>query len=150
MGLDLREPFPKRPRLKDFHYRGTYAYFITILTNDRAIYFREPTVVKGIINILNETAVSEKFKVLAYCFMPDHLHLLVIGQHDRSNAKQFLSLFKQKSGYWFKKNYNENLWHISYYDHVLRKEESIQGVARYILDNPVRKGLVSDYKEYPY
>jgi len=36
------------------------------------------------------------------------------------------------------------------YDHVLRKEESIEGVARYILDNPVRKGLVSDYKEYPF
>ncbi len=150
MVLDLREPFPKRPRLKDFDYRGTYAYFITILTNDRAIYFREPTVVKGIINILNETAILEKFNVLAYCFMPDHLHLLVIGQDDRSNAKKFVSLFKQKSGYWFKKDYNENLWHISYYDHILRKEESIEGVASYILENPVRKGFVSDYREYPF
>ena len=150
MVLDLREPFPKRPRLKDFDYRGTYAYFITILTNDRAIYFREPTVVKGIINILNETAILEKFKVLAYCFMPDHLHLLVIGQDDRSNAKKFVSLFKQKSGYWFKKDYNENLWHISYYDHILRKEESIEGVASYILENPVRKGFVSDYRGYPF
>ena len=150
MVLDLREPFPKRPRLKDFDYRGTYAYFITILTNDRAIYFREPTVVKGIINILNETAILEKFKVLVYCFMPDHLHLLVIGQDDRPNAKKFVSLFKQKSGYWFKKDYNENLWHISYYDHILRKEENIEGVASYILENPVRKGFVSDYREYPF
>jgi len=150
MGLDLREPFPKRPRLKDFDYRGTYAYFITILTNDRAIYFREPTVVKGIINILNETALSERFKVLTYCFMPDHLHLLVIGEDDESDLKKFVSFFKQKSGYWFKKNYKENLWHVSYYDHILRKEESIGSVIMYILGNPVRKGLVSGYREYPF
>jgi REP element-mobilizing transposase RayT len=69
MGLDKTIPFPKRPRLKDFDYRGTYAYFVTILTNDRAIYFREAKVIEGIINALNETAISKKFKVLTYCFM---------------------------------------------------------------------------------
>jgi hypothetical protein len=73
-----------------------------------------------------------------------------MGQDDRSNAQKFVSLFKQKSGYWFKKNYNKNLWHISYYDHILRKEENIQGVALYILENPVRKGLASDFGEYPF
>jgi putative transposase len=82
--------------------------------------------------------------------MPNHLHLLVIGQDDRSNAKKFVSLFKQKGGYWFKKNHNENLWHVSYYDHILRKEESIESVIMYILGNPVRKGLASDYREYPF
>jgi putative transposase len=150
MGLDLREPFPKRPRLKDFDYRGTYAYFITILTNSRATYFKETKVVKGVINILNEIAISEKFKVLTYCFMPDHLHLLIIGADDLSDLRKFMSLFKQKSGYWFKKNYEENLWHLSYYDHVLRKEENIESIASYILENPVRKGLVSDPREYAF
>lgn len=82
--------------------------------------------------------------------MPDHLHLLVIGEEDHSNLKKFVTLFKQKSGYWFRKNYNENLWHISYYDHVLRKEENLENVGLYILYNPVRKGLVSDYREYPF
>jgi putative transposase len=150
MGLDKTIPFPKRPRLKDFDYRGTYAYFVTILTNDRAIYFREAKVIEGIINALNETAISEKFKVLTYCFMPDHLHLLVQGTDDNSNLRKFIGLFKQKSGYWFKKNYDEDLWHISYYDHVLRKEESMEHVALYILGNPARKGLVQDFREYPF
>jgi len=150
MGLNLREPFPKRPRLRDFDYGGTYAYFITILTNNRALYFREAKVVEGVTNILNGTAISEKFNVLTYCFMPDHLHLLVVGEDDQSNLKKFTNLFKQKSGYWFKKSYNENLWHVSYYDHILRKEESMEGVAKYILGNPVRKGLVSDPREYAF
>ena len=148
MGIDKNKPFPKRPRLKDFEYIGTYAYFVTILTKDRGAYFRQVEVVDGLIAILVKKARSERFNVLAYCFMPDHLHLLVIGKDDNSNLKKFINLFKQESGYWFKKNYNENLWHISYYDHILRKEESIEGVAIYILENPVRKGLVSDFREY--
>jgi len=148
MGIDKNKPFPKRPRLKDFEYIGTYAYFVTILTKDRGAYFRQVEVVDGLIAILVKKARSERFDVLAYCFMPDHLHLLVIGKDDNSNLKKFINLFKQESGYWFKKNYNENLWHISYYDHILRKEESIEGVAIYILENPVRKGLVSDFREY--
>ena len=150
MGLNINQSFPKRPRLKDFDYTGTYAYFITIRTKDRRPYFKNPEVVNGLVNLLLEVAKSERFSLLAYCFMPNHLHLLVIGQDDRSNAKKFVSLFKQKGGYWFKKNHNENLWHVSYYDHILRKEENIEGVASYILENPVRKGFVSDYREYPF
>jgi len=150
MGLDPKEPYPKRPRLKSFDYIGIYAYFITILTKDHAIYFKEEEVVKGVIDILNETARLERFKILTYCFMPDHLHLLISGADDNSDLKKFISLFKQKSGYWYKKNYCTNLWHISYYDHVLRKEENMENVALYILENPLRKGLVSDFKEYPF
>jgi putative transposase len=150
MGLDPKEPFPKRPRLKNFDYIGTYVYFVTILTKDRATYFKEVEVVGGSISILNETARTERFNILTYCFMPDHLHLLVQGIDDHSNLRKFIGFFKQKSGYWFKKNYNENLWHISYFDHTLRKEESIESITLYILGNPVRKGLVSDFKEYPF
>ncbi len=150
MGIDKNKPFPRRPRLKDFDYIGTYAYFLTILTKDHTACFKEAEVIGSLIDMLIETARSERFDVLAYCFMPDHLHLLVIGKDDKSNLKKFINLFKQKSGYWFKKNYNMNLWHISYYDHILRKEEGIKNVASYILENPVRKGLVSDFREYPF
>jgi len=150
MVIDNNKSFPKRPRLKDFDYIGTYAYFLTIRTKDCKPYFKKPEVVNGLINPILEAAKAERFDLLAYCFMPDHLHLLVMGQDDRSNAKKFVSLFKQKGGYWFKKNYKENLWHVSYYDHILRKEESIEDVVFYILENQERKGLVSDYREYPF
>jgi REP element-mobilizing transposase RayT len=82
--------------------------------------------------------------------MPDHLHLLVVGEVDQSNLKKFISLFKQESGYWFKKNCTEDLWHSSYYDHTLRNDEDIEKVASYILQNPVRKGIVSDSREYSF
>ena len=42
------------------------------------------------------------------------------------------------------------LWQINYYEHVLRKEEDTKGVARYIFSNPMRKGLVEDFKDYTF
>jgi REP element-mobilizing transposase RayT len=150
MGLDLKESFPKRPRLKDFDYKGTYAYFITIRSRERSVRFKKAEVVDCLIHILNNNAERERFRILTYCFMPDHFHLLAIGEDDKSDLKRFISSFKQESGYWFKRNYGEDLWHISFYDHILRKEESLESVASYILENPVRKGIVSDYRDYPF
>ena len=150
MGIDTTKPFPKRPRLSDFDYLGSYAYFITILTHDRSPFFKAAAIVDTVANYLFETGRLRRFKVICYCFMPDHLHLLPVGEDGNSNLKSFIALFKQKSGYRFKKNYREDLWHVSYYDHVLRKDESIEGVSRYILENPVRRGLVSDFRDYPF
>lgn len=148
MPLDENKPFPKRPRLKYFEYIGTYTCFITILTADRQNYFKETYNVEALIRFLKEIADKEHFSVTVYCFMPDHLHLLVNGLEEESDLKKFMKLFKQKSGYWFKKIAHQNLWHLSYYDHILRKTEAVNDVVWYILNNPVRKGIVADFKEY--
>ncbi|HJZ04900.1 MAG TPA: hypothetical protein VI935_09660 [Thermodesulfobacteriota bacterium] len=43
-----------------------------------------------------------------------------------------------------------NLWQKSFYDHILRNEESVIETVRYIFNNPVRKGMVGEFKEYPF
>lgn len=37
-----------------------------------------------------------------------------------------------------------------YYDHVVRSEESLSGIAEYILDNPVRRGMAANRNEYDF
>ena len=41
-------------------------------------------------------------------------------------------------------------WQKDFYDHVIRTHEDIAAQVRYILDNPVRKGLVSSWEDYPF
>jgi REP element-mobilizing transposase RayT len=41
-------------------------------------------------------------------------------------------------------------WQSNFYDHVVRKDESLLEICSYILNNPVRKGMVSNWEEYPY
>jgi REP element-mobilizing transposase RayT len=81
--------------------------------------------------------------VLAYCFMPDHAHLLPEGRDD-TNLIDFMKLFKQLSGYRFKQRTSKPLWQKGYYDRVVRLEEDLEDYALYIFANPVRAGLVSD------
>lgn len=41
-------------------------------------------------------------------------------------------------------------WQHGYYDHALRNEEDIKQIARYIVANPLRAGLVDKIEMYPY
>jgi putative transposase len=81
--------------------------------------------------------------------MPDHLHILTSGD-ERISLIKFVKLFKQITGYNFKKATRRRLWQKSFYDHVVRKEENLNSIAEYIFNNPVRKGIVKDYDDYPF
>jgi REP element-mobilizing transposase RayT len=82
--------------------------------------------------------------------MPDHVHLLIEGENSDADMQKFVALFKQKTAYWFKGIYGLKLWEVNYYEHVLRNDEATNAVARYIIQNPVRRGMVEDCSSYPY
>jgi putative transposase len=87
---------------------------------------------------------------IAYCFMPDHMHLLIEGQSEASDALAFVHRAKQLSGYEFSKMFGRTLWQPSFNDHILRDDEATLSVARYIFENPVRAGLVKNPEDYPF
>ena len=139
----------KRNRIKHFDYSGANAYFITICTKDKTKYFNDISTVNAALSKLKLEANQAGFIIYAYCFMPDHLHLLIIGR-DGSNLINFIKLFKQKTAYHFKQKTGASLWQKSYYDHLLREKEAINGVAGYIFENPLRKKLTDDIRDYAF
>jgi len=150
MQKEEQAQYPKRPRVKDFSYKGQFAYFITICTALKKKLFVSQEVFELVFNYLRETSKEFGFGIYAYCFMPDHLHLLIVAEDETADLNKFLKTFKQKSAFYFKMEFGEKLWQPSFYDHVLRKRESLNKIAEYILFNPVRKGFAEDYKKYPY
>jgi putative transposase len=82
--------------------------------------------------------------------MPDHMHVLALGDSDTSRLESFVALFKQLTGFDYKQRTGRNLWQTSYYDRVLRSDEDTRTVARYVLANPIRAGLATGIDEYPY
>jgi REP element-mobilizing transposase RayT len=58
--------------------------------------------------------------------------------------------YKQKTGYWLSQNMPAVRWQKDFYDHIIRSEHTIASQVKYILDNPVRKGIVSSWQEYPF
>ena len=82
--------------------------------------------------------------------MPDHAHLLIEGSREHSDMRQFAKMAKQGSGAVYALKSGRALWQEGYHDRVLRAEEDSRRVARYILENPVRAGLVKHASEYPF
>jgi len=141
----------KKPsRLKAFSYLGPYRYFITIRSRGLKHCLARHDVVTENVRILHHIANQTEFSIWAYCFMPNHLHLLIEGRNANADMRRFVKLFKQKTSHWFKGVYGEKLWEPRYYERVLRTDEATTTVARYIFRNPVRKGLVEHYSDYPY
>jgi putative transposase len=89
--------------------------------------------------------------VVVSCFMPDHVHLLVQGESEGADLKRFVKLSKQHSAFNFASIHGrQRLWLKYGFVRVLRGDEDTSAVARYIINNPVRAGLVSSPAEYPY
>jgi putative transposase len=97
-----------------------------------------------------ESATETGFDVMAYCVMPDHVHLLACGPEESSNLIRFVQRFKQVTGFEFKKATGSQFWHRSFYDHVLRNEDDVHDVAEYIWRNPVKAGFVASATDYPF
>ncbi|MEK7812392.1 MAG: transposase [Candidatus Desantisbacteria bacterium] len=136
------------PRLENFDYIGYRPYSITICCDCRHNYFESDIVVNECIKILRDVSEEYEFKVYLYTFMPDHLHLSIVGSSENANLQKMIKIFKQKCGFWFKKEYGKQLFQSGYYDHIVRKEEGIEKVIRYMANNPVRKGLCENYEDY--
>jgi REP-associated tyrosine transposase len=90
------------------------------------------------------------FAVDAYCWMPDHTHLLLEATSAESDLCRLMNTWKQVTGYAHKQATGKQLWQTGYYDHVLRPDEDRLPVIEYLIANPVRGGLVTEVGSYPF
>jgi putative transposase len=155
-------PFVKLRRTRrhpEFDYRGPHAYFVTICTFRRRPLFKDVTFARDAISKLLQAAVVHGFALPAYCLMPDHVHLAAEGLRDDSRLTTLIHSWNTQTGYAWRQTFRfvepdrhvqVPLWQPGYFDHVMREGESILGVARYIVMNPVRAGLVVDPQDYEF
>ena len=149
----------KRHRLPKEFYKGEISVAFTLcIRNDVApdinvasgFSLSEPKIVNKFTEILGSIINKENCIVPVYCFMPDHQHLIVTGSRGDSDILKVIMSYKQKTGFWMSKNKTEIRWQKDFYDHIIRTNEDVATQVRYILDNPVRKGLTSSWEEYPF
>ncbi len=80
--------------------------------------------------------------------MPDHVHYVAQGEREDSSLLTLVKSWNTQTGVAWRKRHRKALWQIGYYDHVLRDDESLLAVARYVVLNPVRAGLVENPGDY--
>jgi REP element-mobilizing transposase RayT len=140
----------KHHRLPEEYYRGYRIVSFTCRVRDCAKPFTITDIFFRFEEMLLEAIEKHRCDAFVYLFMPDHAHLLLAPQDDCGEVLKAMRLFKQKSGFWLSKHRRNVKWQKDFYDHILRHEEDIEKHVRYILANPIRAGLVEDWKEYTF
>ena len=93
--------------------------------------------------------IGQQRYFLTFCVRDRHVHLLVEGLSLDSDFKRFAKMAKQRSGSLYARSRHQPLWQAGYHERVLRDEDDAGEFARYVVNNPVRAGLVESPEEYP-
>ena len=110
--------------LRSFDYLGLCRYFLTFCTDSRREIFVAREVVALVMAQISRAASENEFAIIAYCYMPDHVHLLVEGESDNSDCRRFIKSAKQYSGFYYSKTWGRPLWQRYGYERALRNDEA--------------------------
>jgi REP element-mobilizing transposase RayT len=140
-------------------------YFFTLCAHHQGTPFTDATLAGAVVESLLWRRSQHDWMLFCYCLMPDHLHFIVKLppreiRYDKAGARgrvpegvlDQVGNFKKftTTQVWWKYGGTGRLWQRSSYDKIIRYNGSIQAATTYVLDNPVRKGLVEKWQDYPY
>ncbi len=130
--------------------RFAYYTLTTTVANRRRIFTDEASV-KCVVDALRQSDQELRSHTLAWVVMPDHVHWLMQLRYD--NLSRCMQRFKSRSARAFNLLHDtcgSSVWQRGYYDHCIRSQEALQTHAQYLIENPVRAGLVTAPEDYPY
>ncbi len=131
-------------------YHGHICASFTACIREHSPLFTADEVVTNFVDILDWARERNDCVVLLYCFMPDHLHVVVQGISEHADLYKMMVNFKQKSGFFLRSNRTNYRWQKDFYDSILRTDQQLAQHLRYVAENPVRRGLVAHWQDYPY
>ena len=134
--------------------KGRYAepgriYLITTVTHNRQPVFSDWRSARLLVEQLRAADETEIVTSMAWVVMPDHLHWLF--QLQEGSLADLLCRIKSRSSRSLNlmQGVQSRLWQRGYHDRAVRRDEDLQAVARYIIMNPLRAGLVTRVGDYP-
>lgn len=127
-------------------------YLVTFTTLKRQTFFHgNHLAANAFCKALNHDGLWTDAKLLCWVLMTDHVHLLVhLGENEilsklmerlKSNTSRSVNIEMGRCG---------AIWQKGYHDRAMRSEDDVQAVARYVVMNPIRAGLVKSVGMYPY
>jgi len=97
----------------------------------------------------------KKYELYVAVVMPDHVHLILtplIDEHRREvfSLVKIMQAIKSASARAINQKLRRTIpvWQEESFDHVLRSSEGLDAKVEYVLQNPVRKSLVKDWRDY--
>ena len=127
---------------------GCYYFLTTSVAGRRRIFTKQDRALV-VLEAIRWLQVTDRFIVDAAVVMPDHLHL--VGQLGESTLAKVMHTLKSYSASRLAlAGVEMPVWQEGYHDHGLRDEEDYRVRVQYVVQNPVRAGLVRRVEDFPY
>ena len=154
---------PERPqvhhlsRLAPEFYRGFAVVFWTITIERRATGWLDAAFHAHFRELLLHAAAREALYCPAYVLMPDHLHVVWLGLKVASDQLEAMRFLRKHLAREFARRSPTGVefeLQKQAHDSVLREKDRTRGALGsacfYVLDNPRRKGLVTQPRDWPH
>ncbi|MFJ5300262.1 REP-associated tyrosine transposase [Pseudomonas sp. NPDC088368] len=124
-------------------------YLITAVTHNRQPFFSDWRAARLLVHQLRKAQWAGLADSLAWVVMPDRFHWLMQLKDRELSAvvhRVKCQAAGQVNGYLGRSG---QFWQRGFHDRALRSDEDVRPVARYIIANPIRAGLVKRVHDYP-
>jgi putative transposase len=127
-------------------------HFMTFVTKNRSVL---PSWARDIVLKCCQHDHETKYKLHVAVVMPDHVHLVLTPLTDAHRSRvvpmpEIMKAIKSSAAHLINRQsgHSETIWQEESFDRVLRSSEKLDEKIAYILNNPVRRGLVGDWRQY--
>jgi REP element-mobilizing transposase RayT len=125
------------------------SYLLTTVVEGRRPVFADWRLGRALVAELRVEHEAERVRSLAWVVMPDHLHWLLTLQAGTLQA--LMRRLKSRSAIAINtlSHGHGQFWQRGYHDHAVRTDDDLAALARYVVANPLRAGLVKSLRDYP-
>ncbi|NOH02510.1 MAG: hypothetical protein HND47_11415 [Chloroflexi bacterium] len=106
---------------------------------------------------------GKRYRLIAFCIMSNHVHLVIdtrnhgfkpshIGVTAPYPLADILKYLKGRTARLCNQALGQNgkFWHHESYDHVIRNQKEYERIVWYVINNPVKAGLVETWKDWKF
>jgi putative transposase len=122
--------------------------FVTVCTDQRQKVLAAAEVHQCLLDAWRE---ADAYLVGRYVLMPDHIHLFCApNRYPETELKRWIRYWKSLVARRFPFELQGKLWQREFWDRQLRSGDSYSEKWAYVDANPVRAGLASETRQWPY
>lgn len=138
------------PRYPRYYLKTSYFHVMTQGINKSYIFDKSEDI-KYYIKIMYELVEKHSIKIIAYCIMNNHAHILIETESVNELSK-YMQRLNTKYGRYYNKKYTRvgYVFRDRYKSEGIYDEIHLYNCIKYIYNNPVKAGICINPQDYPY
>lgn len=120
-------------------------------SNRQEFIFEQNSIKELFIHVLKKAKKKYRFKILDFCIMSNHVHL-VIQPHPSEDISKIMQWILSMFAVLFNKlhGYKGHVWYDRFKSKIVESLKQLAALLEYIKNNPVKAGLVKKAENYKY